>query len=94
MIDTSFDSTYTRAQDIQHTRMRSPHLRAIGPVIRFDTSAQPEKRQDCQDNHDGADDVDDVVHARPRLQALHRGVVSFTTFFLNSRTTSSGERLR
>jgi hypothetical protein len=29
---------------------------------RFEASAQPEKRQDCDDDHDQTDDVDDVVH--------------------------------
>jgi hypothetical protein len=30
-----------------------------------DTLAQPEKRQDCEDDHDEANEIDDTVHMHP-----------------------------
>jgi hypothetical protein len=46
-----------------HVEFKADRLGLDQPAIRFDTLAQPEKRQDRQDNHDDADDVDDVIHA-------------------------------
>jgi hypothetical protein len=46
--------------------LRAHHARVVGrSAVRLDVLTQPEKCQDCEDDHHKADEVDNIVHAHP-----------------------------